>query len=204
MGHQDVTFRLRDHGRSLFFFFLGIYSKVLMTIAQAPLKASILSQVSVSVTMSVSVSTAIVSKTMTIVSQTVSISQTGVSVSVVRVSLSFSLSLPLVQSAHMLEGAGNTRVKLTDSISGVYYRTEVSDSVSVSEVRVSLSTPLTNGMDNRIGTASIASGLESVSTDGRPGCYMGLRISLGGGQGGYSQARGNQELVHDVTTHWST
>merc|ERR1711955_3425 len=172
-----------------------------MTIAQAQLKASILSQVSVSVTMSVSVSTAIVSKTMTIVSQMVSISQTGVSVSVVRISL----SLPLVQSAHLLEGAGSTRVKLADSISGVYYRTEVSDSVSVSdEVRVSLSTPLTNGMDNRIGTASIASGLESVSTDGRPGWYTGLSISLGGGKGGYSQARGNQELVHDVTTHWST
>merc|ERR1712133_249230 len=190
MGHQDVTFRLRDHGRSLFFFFLGIYSKVLMTIAQAPLKASILSQVSVSVTMSVSVSTAIVSKTMTIVSQMVSISQTGVSVSVVRISL----SLPLVQSGHLLEGAGSTRVELADSISGAsyysyyrYYRTKV----SVSEVRFSLGTPLTNGMDNRIGTASIASGLESVSTDGRPGWYTGLRISLGGGQGGYSQARGN-------------
>merc|ERR1712133_141921 len=208
MGHQDVTFRLRDHGRSLFFFFLGIYSKVLMTIAQAPLKASILSQVSVSVTMSISVSTAIVSQTMTIVSQMVSISQTGVSVSVVRISLSFSLSLPLVQSGHLLEGAGSTRVKLADSISGAsynsyyrYYRTKVSVS---DEVRFSLSTPLTKGMDNRIGTASIASGLESVSTDGRPGWYTGLRISLGGGQGGYSQARGNQELVHDVTTHWST
>merc|ERR1712243_384381 len=137
--------------------------------------------------MSISVSTAIVSKTMTIVSQTVSISQTGVSVSVVRISLRFSLSLPLVQSPHMLEGAGSTRVELADSISGVsycsyyrYYRTKV----SVSEVRFSLSTPLTNGMDNRdnrIGTAAIASGLESVSTDGRPGWYMGLRISLGGG-----------------------
>merc|ERR1712126_193823 len=151
--------------------------------------------------MSVSVSTAIVSKTMTIVSQMVSISQTGVSISVVRISL----SLPLVQSCHLLEGAGSTRVELADSISGVYYRTKVSDSVS--EVRFSLGTPLTNGMDNRdnrIGTAAIASGLESVSTDGRPGCYTGLRISLGGGQGGYSQARGNQELVHDVTTHWST
>merc|ERR1712098_132462 len=119
---------------------------------------------------------------MTIVSQTVSISQTGVSVSVVRISLRFSLSLPLVQSAHMLEGSASTRVKLTDSISGVCYRTKVSDSVSVSdEVRVSLGTPLTNGMDNTIGTASIASGLESVSTDGRPGWYTGLRISLGGG-----------------------
>merc|ERR1712126_788117 len=122
---------------------------------------------------------AIVSKTMTIVSQTVSISQTGVSVSVVRISL----SLPLVQSAHMLEGAGSARVKLPASISGC--RTKVSDSVSVSVERVSLSTPLTNGMNNRIGTASIASGLESVSTDGRPGWYTGLRISLGGGKGGY-------------------
>merc|ERR1712058_146307 len=134
---------------------------------------------------------------MTIVSQTVSISQAGVSVSVVRISLSF--SLPLVQSAHTLEGAGSTRVELGDSISGVsyypyyrYYRTNVSVS---DEVRFSLSTPLTNGMGNRIGTAAIASGLESVSTDGRPGWYTGLRISLGGGQGGYSQARGNQELV---------
>merc|ERR1712098_532268 len=141
---------------------------------------------------------------MTIVSQTVSISQTGVSVSVVRISLSFSLSLPLVQSSHMLEGASNTRVELADSISGVYYRTKVSVS---DEIRVSLGTPLTNGMDNRdnrIGTASIACGLESVSTDGRPGWYTGLGVSLRGGKGGYSQARGNQELVHDVTTHWST
>merc|ERR1712243_318962 len=94
-------------------------------------------------------------------------------------------------------------VELADSISRVsycshyrYYRTKVSVS---NEVRFSLSTPLTNGMDNRIGTASIASGLESVSTDGRPGWYTGLRISLGGGKGGYSQARGNQELVHDDT-----
>merc|ERR1712115_400362 len=125
-----------------------------MTIAQTPLKASILSQVSVSVTMSVSVSTAIVSKTITIVSQTVSISQTGVSVSVVRIRLS--LSLPLVQSAHTLERAGSTWVKLADSISRVsyysyyrYYRTNVSVS---DEVRFSLSTPLTNGMDNTIGT----------------------------------------------------
>merc|ERR1712243_274476 len=142
--------------------------------------------------MSISVSTAIVSKTMTIVSQTVSIFQTGVSVSVVRISLRFSLSLPLVQSPHMLEGAGSTRVELADSISGVsycsyyrYYRTKVSVS---DEVRFSLSTPLTNGMDNRdnrIGTASIASGLESVSTDGRPGWYTGLSISLGGGKAGY-------------------
>merc|ERR1712115_520640 len=166
-----------------------------MTIAQTPLKASILSQVSVSVTMSVSVSTAIVSKTM-------SISQTGVSVSVVRISLRFSLSLrlslslPLVQSAHTLERAGSTWVKLADSISRVsyysyyrYYRTNVSVS---DEVRFSLSTPLTNGMNNTIGTASIASGLESISTDGRPGWYTGLCISLGGGKGGYSQARDNQ------------
>merc|ERR1712115_527139 len=165
-----------------------------MTIAQTPLKASILSQVSVSVTMSVSVSTAIVSKTITIVSQTVSISQTGVSVSVVRIRLR--LSLPLVQSAHTLERAGSTWVKLADSISRVsyysyyrYYRTNVSVS---DEVRFSLSTPLTNGMDNTIGTASIASGLESISTDGRPGWYTGLCISLGGGKGGYSQARDNQ------------
>merc|ERR1712126_71128 len=115
----------------------------------------------------------------------VSIYQTGVSVSVVRISLSISLSLPLVQSGHLLEGAGSTRVKLADSISGAsyysyyrYYRTKVSVS---DEVRFSLSTPLTNGMDKRIGTAAIASGLESVSTDGRPGWYTGLRISIGGG-----------------------
>merc|ERR1712126_686020 len=113
----------------------------------------------------------------------VSIYQTGVSVSVVRISLSISLSLPLVQSGHLLEGAGSTRVKLADSISGDsyywYYRTKVSVS---DEVRFGLSTPLTNGMDNRIGTASIASGLESISTDGRPGWYTGLRICLGGGE----------------------
>merc|ERR1712002_1447707 len=103
-----------------------------MTIAQAQLKASILSVVSESVSMSVSMTIvsktmAVVSQTMTIVSKTMSIvSQTGVSVSVVRISLSISLSLrlslrlPLVQSV--------------DSLERVSSRVELADSVSVSEV----------------------------------------------------------------------
>merc|ERR1712098_1020803 len=189
------------------------------------------------------------------VSQTVSVSE-SVSVSVV------SLSLSLVQSVNGLEGAGNTRVELADSVSVSvdgsnisvsvvrislsaplsdvvsvdsmktpgrpgYERSGVSSmvsnavsvsvegsSVSVSVVRISLGTPLTNV----VSTASVAGGLDSITEGSRPGrrdttrAYKGIAmdkggVSLRGGQGGNSQAGGNQEFLHIVethTTHWST
>merc|ERR1712133_60181 len=208
------------------------------------------------------VSTAIVSQTM--VSQMMSVSQTvsvskSVSVSVVSIGFRLSLSLPLVQSVDGLEGAGNTRVELTDSVSVSvdgsnisvsvgwislstplsnvvsvdsmktlgrpgYERSGVSSmvsnavsvsvegsSVSVSVERISLGTPLTNV----VSTASVAGGLDSITKGSRPGrrdttrAYKGIAMNKGGvslsrGQGGNSQAGGNQELVHDDTTHWST
>merc|ERR1712126_400245 len=112
-----------------------------MAIAQAQLKASILSVVSESVSMSVSMTIvsktmAVVSQTMTIVSQPMSIvSQTGVSVSVVRISLSISLrlrlSLPLVvQSVNGLEGV-STWVELTNCVSG----SEVAQTMDVVETK---------------------------------------------------------------------
>merc|ERR1711955_90992 len=140
------------------------------------------------------------------VSQTVSVSET-VSVSVVSIGFRLSLSLSLVQSVDGLEGASNTRVELTDSVS-----VSVDGSnISVSVRRISVSAPLTNV----VSTASVAGGLDSITKGSRPGrrdttrAYKGIPmdkggVSLRGGQGGNSQAGGNQELVHDDTTHWST
>merc|ERR1712133_20599 len=95
------------------------------------------------------VSMAIVSSmgvSQTMVSQIMSVSQTvSVSVSIVSIGLRLSLSFSLVQSVDGLEGAGNTRVELTDS-------------VSVSVERVSLSAPLSDVVS-----------VDSMKTLGRPG-----------------------------------
>merc|ERR1711881_317296 len=152
------------------------------------------------------------------VSQTVSVSET-VSVSVVSIGLRLSLSLPLVQSVDGLEGASSTRVELADSVSvsevpqtmDVVKTKTNSVSVSVSVVRVSLSAPLSNV----VSVDSVAGGLDSITKGSRPGrrdttrAYKGIAmdkggVSLRGGQGGNSQAGGNQEFLHDDTTHWST
>merc|ERR1712121_472679 len=202
------------------------------------------------------VSTMGVSQTM--VSQMMTVSQ-SVSVSIVSIGLRLSLSLSLVQSVDGLEGASNTRVELTDSVSVSidgsnisvsverislsaplsdvvsvdsmktlgrpgYERSGVSSmvsnavsvsvegsSVSVSVVRISLGTPLTNV----VSTASVAGGLDSITKGSGPGrrdttrAYKGIAMDKGGvslsaSPGGNSQAGGNQELVHDDTTHWST
>merc|ERR1712243_309141 len=120
------------------------------------------------------VSTMCVSQTMVSqmmsVSQTVSVSE-SVSVSVVSIGLRLSLSLSLVQSMDGLEGAGNTRVELADSVSVSEVSQTVNvvktktNSVSVSVVRISLGTPLTNV----VSTASVAGGLDSITVCGRPG-----------------------------------
>merc|ERR1719348_2301505 len=94
------------------------------------------------------------------VSQTVSVSE-SVSVSVVSIGLRLSLSLSLVQSVDGLEGAGNTRVELADSVS-----VSVDGSnISVSVGRISLGAPLTNV----VSTASVAGGLDSITKGSRPG-----------------------------------
>merc|ERR1719347_280122 len=116
--------------------------------------------VSMAIVSTMGVSQTMVSQMMS-VSQTVSVSET-VSVSVVSIGLRLSLSLPLVQSVDGLEGAGNTRVELTDSVSvsevpqtvDVVKTKTNSVSVSVSVERVSLGTPLTN----LVSTASVAGG----------------------------------------------
>merc|ERR1712243_409396 len=139
-----------------------------MKIAQAQIKASILSVVSESISMSVSMTIvsetmAVVSQIMTIVSQTMSVvSQTGVSVSVVRISLGFSislglsLSLPLVQSVDGLEGV-STGVELADSVSG----SEVSQTMDVVETK-------TNCVSNH-NTKGLGIGTPLANNLGRPG-----------------------------------
>merc|ERR1712133_34456 len=136
------------------------------------------------------VSTAIVSQTM--VSQMMSVSQTvsvskSVSVSVVSIGLRLSLSLSLVQSVDGLEGASNTRVELTDSVS-----VSVDGSnISVSVVRISLSAPLSDVVSvdsmktlgrpgyERSGVSSMVSNAVSVSVEGSSVSVSVVRISLG-------------------------
>merc|ERR1712126_595531 len=99
------------------------------------------------------------------VSQTVSVSE-SVSVSVVSIGLRLSLSFPLVQPSDVL-GRVSAGVELADSISGSEVSQTVdvvktktnSVSVSVSVVRVSFGTPLTNV----VSTASVAGGLDSIT-----------------------------------------
>merc|ERR1711881_801550 len=147
------------------------------------------------------------------VPQTVDIVKTktnsvSVSVSVERVSLSAPLSdVVSVDSMKTLGRPGYERSGVSSMVSNA-----VSVSVEGSNIgRISLGTPLTNV----VSTASVAGGLDSITKGSRPGrrdttrAYKGIAmdkggVSLRGGQGGNSQAGGNQELVHDDTTHWST
>merc|ERR1712098_1011432 len=148
------------------------------------------------------------------VSQTVSVSE-SVSVSVVSIGLRLSLSLPLVQPSDVL-GRVSAGVELADSISGSEVPQTVdvvktktnSVSVSVSVERISLGTPLTKV----VSTASVAGGLDSITKGSRPGrrdttrAHKGIAmdkggVSLRGGQGGNSQAGGNQEFLHIVDRH---
>merc|ERR1719309_551660 len=146
------------------------------------------------------------------VSSSVSVSVDGsnVSVSVVRVSLSAPLTnVVSVDSMKTLGRPGYERSGVSSMVSNAV--SVDGSSVSVSVGRISLGTPLTNV----VSTASVASGLDSITKGSRPGrrdttrAYKGIAmdkggVSLRGGQGGNSQAGGNQELVHDDTTHWST
>merc|ERR1711955_74668 len=154
------------------------------------------------------------------VSQTVSVSETvsvsvdgsNISVSVRRISLSAPLSdVVSVDSMKTLRRPGYERSGVSSMVSNAVSVSVDGSSVSVSVVRISLSTPLTNV----VSTASVAGGLDSITKGSRPGrrdttrAYKGIPmdkggVSLRGGQGGNSQAGGNQELVHDDTTHWST
>merc|ERR1719167_281826 len=152
------------------------------------------------------------------VSQTVSVSK-SVSVSVERVSLSAPLSdVVSVDSMKTLGRPGYERSGVSSMVSNAVSVSVEGSSVSVSVVRISLGTPLTNV----VSTASVAGGLDSITKGSRPGrrdttrAYKGIAmdkggVSLRGGQGGNSQARGNQKFVHIVdrhrhthTTHWST
>merc|ERR1712098_378537 len=133
----------------------------------------------------------------------------SVSVSVERVSLSAPLSN--VVSMKTLGRPGYERSGVSSMVSNAVSVSVERSSVSVSIGRISLGTPLTNV----VSTASVAGGLDSITKGSRPGrrdttrAYKGIAmdkggVSLRGGQGGNSQAGGNQELVHDDTTHWST
>merc|ERR1719167_556171 len=156
------------------------------------------------------------------VSQTVDVVKTktnsmSVSVSVERVSLSAPLSdVVSIDSMKTLGRPGYERSGVSSMVSNAV--SVEGSSVSVSVVRISLGTPLTNV----VSTASVAGGLDSITKGSRPGrrdttrAYKGIAmdkggVSLRGGQGGNSQARGNQKFVHIVdrhrhthTTHWST
>merc|ERR1712133_322473 len=151
------------------------------------------------------------------VSQTVDVVKTktnsvSVSVSVERVSLSAPLSDVVSEdSMKTLGRPGYKRSSVSSMVSNAVSVSVEGSSVSVSVVRISLGTPLTNV----VSTASVAGGLDSITKGSRPGrrdttrAYKGIAmdkggVSLRGGQGGNSQAGGNQELVHDDTTHWST
>merc|ERR1719312_1133125 len=178
----------------------------MMSVSQT-VSVSISMTVSMAIVSTMGVSQAMVSQMMS-VSQTVSVSE-SVSVSVVSIGLRVSLSAPLsdVVSMKTLGRPGYERSGVSSMVSNA-----VSVSVEGSNIgRISLGTPLTNV----VSTASVAGGLDSITKGSRPGrrdttrAYKGIAmdkggVSLRGGQGGNSQAGGNQELVHDDTTHWST
>jgi len=88
----------------------------------------------------------------------------------------------------------------------------VRDGISIPEVGISISTPLV--IED---TASVTSGLVSISHMGRPsrshmsGVYEsvpmdeGVSLSIRGSECGHSQAGDNQKHLHiDGTTHWSS
>merc|ERR1712002_794993 len=168
--------------------------------------SDVLSRVSAGVELADSISGSEVPQTVDVVkTKTNSVS---VSVSVERVSLSAPLSdVVSVDSMKTLGRPGYERSGVSSMVSNA-----VSVSVEGSNIgRISLGTPLTNV----VSTASVAGGLDSITKGSRPGrrdttrAYKGIAmdkggVSLRGGQGGNSQAGGNQELVHDDTTHWST
>merc|ERR1719450_72161 len=153
----------------------------------------------------------------TMVSQSVDVVKTktnsvSVSVSVVRVSLSAPLSdVVSVNSMKTLGRPGYERSGASSMVSNAVSVSVEGSSVSVSVVRISLGTPLTNV----VSTASVAGGLDSITKGSRPGrrdttrAYKGIAmdkggVSLRGGQGGNSQAGGNQEFVHIVDRHRHT
>merc|ERR1711955_138218 len=135
----------------------------------------------------------------------------SVSVSVRRISLSAPLSdVVSVDSMKTLRRPGYERSGVSSMVSNAVSVSVDGSSVSVSVVRISLSTPLTNV----VSTASVAGGLDSITKGSRPGrrdttrAYKGIAmdkggVSLRGGQGGNSQAGGNQEFLHivDRQTH---
>merc|ERR1712033_133165 len=172
--------------------------------------SNVLGRVSAGVELADSISGSEVPQTMDVVkTKTNSVS---VSVSVERDSLSAPLSdVVSVDSMKTLGRPGYERSGVSSMVSNAVSVSIEGSSVSVSVVRISLGTPLTNV----VSTASVAGGLDSITKGSRPGrrdttrAYKGIamdkgRVSLRGGQGGNSQAGGNQELVHDDTTHWST
>merc|ERR1711962_628449 len=145
-------------------------------------------------------------------SVSVSVDGSNISVSVGWVSLSAPLSdVVSVDSMKTLGRPGYERSGVSSMVSNAVSVSVDGSSVSVSVGRISLGTPLTNV----VSTASVAGGLDSITKGSRPGrrdttrAYKGIAmdkggVSLRGGQGGNSQAGGNQELVHDDSTHWST
>merc|ERR1712215_81818 len=166
--------------------------------------SDVLGRVSAGVELADSISGSEVPQTVDVVkTKTNSVS---VSVSVVRISLSAPLSdVVSIDSMKTLGRPGYERSGVSSMVSNAV--SVDGSSVSVSVGRISLSTPLTNV----VSTASVAGGLDSITKGSRPGrrdttrAYKGIAmdkggVSLRGGQGGNSQAGGNQELVHDDTT----
>merc|ERR1712058_122873 len=194
-----------------------------MTVSMAIVSTMGVSQTMVSQMMSISQTVS--------VSETVSVSVVSIGL---RLSLSLPLvqsSDVLGRVSTRVELADSVSVSEVPQTVDVVKTKTNSVSVSVSVERVSLSAPLSNvvsvegsnigrislgtPLTNVVSTASVAGGLDSITKGSRPGrrdttrAYKGIAmdkggVSLRGGQGGNSQAGGNQELVHDDTTHWST
>merc|ERR1711955_187340 len=96
----------------------------------------------------------------------VSVDGSNISVSVIRVSLSAPLSdVVSVDSMKTLGRPGYERSGVTSMMSNAVSVSVEGSSVSVSVVRISLGTPLTNV----VSTASVAGGLDSITKGSRPG-----------------------------------
>merc|ERR1712059_143729 len=118
--------------------------------------------IAISMTISMTIiSTMTVSKTMISKTMSISLTVSTAIVTIVSIRLRLCLSLSLVQPGHMLEGA-SAGMELADSVCGT--GVEI-DGWNISVSIGSISTPFSY----EVSTASIASGLDSISIGRRPG-----------------------------------
>ena len=130
------------------------------------------------------------SRTVSVAATVSGVAQTASVVAVVSIGLRLGLGFPLVEPSHLLEGGGRAGVQLADAVAGGGAHVGQGEAVAV--VGIGVSTPLA------VSAASVAGGLDAVSTDSRPGkllavsvSQVGVSLGLRGGEGGNSQTRGN-------------